>query len=94
MPEETGEVKFSVYPLCVYSVVGKNRVNKSGEETFGKLYYAEIESFAEELHSEMEKTVLLDSLPTNRTYPSIQPELIKEYERRLEEGKMMQKAPL
>lgn len=69
--EETGAIKFSMHPLCIYSVVGKNRINETGEETFGKLYYAEIESFAEEIHSEIEKTVLLDSLPTNWTYPLI-----------------------
>lgn len=82
--EETGAIKFSIYPLCVYSVVGKNRINETGEETFGKLYYAEINSFEDELHSEIEKIVLLDSLPTNWTYPLIQPLLVKEYQRRIE----------
>lgn len=82
--EETGAIKFSIHPLCVYSVVGKNRVNETGEETFGKLYYAEIDSFEDELHSEIEKIVLLDSLPTNWTYPLIQPLLVKEYQRRIE----------
>lgn len=82
--EETGAIKFSIHPLCVYSVVGKNRINESGEETFGKLYYAEIDSFEDELHSEIEKIVLLDSLPTNWTYPLIQPLLVKEYQRRIE----------
>lgn len=82
--EETGAIKFSIHPLCVYSVVGKNRINETGEETFGKLYYAEIDSFEDELHSEIEKIVLLDSLPTNWTYPLIQPLLFKEYQRRIE----------
>ena len=39
--------------------------------------------FEEELHSEMEKVVLLDELPTEWAYPLIQPLLIEEYERRL-----------
>lgn len=82
--EETGAIKFSIHPLCVYSVVGKNRINETGEETFGKLYYAEIDSFEDELHSEIEKIVLLDPLPTNWTYPLIQPLLVKEYQRRIE----------
>lgn len=82
--EETGAIKFSIHPLCVYSVVGKNRINETGEETFGKLYYAVIDSFEDELHSEIEKIVLLDSLPTNWTYPLIQPLLVKEYQRRIE----------
>lgn len=80
--EETGAVQFVITPICVYSVTGKNRVNDSGEETFGMLYFADITIFEEELHSEMEKVVLLDKLPTEWTYPMIQPELIKEAERR------------
>lgn len=66
----------------MYSVTGKNRVNKCGEEMYGMLYYAEIKKFSEELHSEMEKIVMLDKLPTNWTYPLIQPLLIKEFQRR------------
>lgn len=80
--EETGALDFSIVPICVYSVIGKNRVNDTGEETFGMLYYAEIKSFEKELHSEMEKVVLFDELPTEWTYPQIQPLLIEEYERR------------
>lgn len=80
--EETGAIDFSIEPICVYSVTGKNRVNKCGEEMYGMLYYAEIKKFSEELHSEMEKIVMLDKLPTNWTYPLIQPLLIKEFQRR------------
>lgn len=80
--EETGAVKFSISPVCVYSVTGRNRVNESGEETFGLLCYADIESFQSELHSEIEKAELFDELPSEWTYPLIQPLLIKEYERR------------
>lgn len=80
--EETGAREFSIEPVCVYSVTGKNRVNASGEETYGMLYFAEIKSFESELHSEMEKIILCDELPEKLTYPFIQPLLIKEYERR------------
>ena len=80
--EETGATQFSLTPICVYSVIGKNRVNASGEEAFGMLYFADITMFEEELHSEMEKVVLFDELPTEWTYPLIQPKLIAEYERR------------
>ena len=31
--EETGALDFSLDPVCVYSVTGKNRVNETGEET-------------------------------------------------------------
>ena len=76
LQEETGAVKFSIEPVCVYSVTGKNRVNDTGEETFGLLCYADIEEFSGTLDSEMEQVVLLEELPDNWTYPQIQPKLI------------------
>ena len=79
LQEETGAVKYEIKPICVYSVIGKTRVNDTGEETFGKLYFAEITEFAKELHSEMEKVILMDELPENWTYPLIQPKLIEKY---------------
>ena len=82
LKEETGALEFSITPICVYSVTRKNRVNDTGEETYGMLYFADITEFEEELHSEMEKVVLLDELPDEWTYPLIQPLLIAEYERR------------
>ena len=38
-----------------------------------------VTEFAKELHSEMEKVVLMDELPENWTYPLIQPKLIEKY---------------
>ena len=60
-------------------MIGKTRVNDTGGETFGMLYFAEITELAKELHSEMEKVVLMDELPENWTYPLIQPKLIEKY---------------
>ena len=80
LQEETGAIRFDMKPLCVYSVTGKTRVNDTGEESFGLLCYAEITEFATELHSEMEKIVLLDGLPEEWTYPLIQPKLIENKE--------------
>ena len=77
LQEETGAIRFDMKPLCVYSVTGKTRVNDTGEESFGLLCYAEITEFATELHSEMEKIVLLDELPEEWTYPLIQPKFQK-----------------
>ena len=82
LKEETGALEFSLTLICVYSVTGKNRVNDTGEETYGMLYFADITEFEKELHSEMEKVVLLDELPDEWTYPLIQPLLIADYERR------------
>lgn len=77
--EETGATKFTIKPVCVYSVTSED--NFDGRETFGMLYYAEIFEFESELHSEIEKVVLSDSLAENWTYPQIQPLLIEEYKR-------------
>lgn len=43
------------------------------------LYFAQIHRFDKELHSEMERIELFDSLPDNWTYPLIQPLLIQKY---------------
>lgn len=80
--EETGAIDYTLIPVCVYSVTGKNRVNASGEKMYGMLYYADIDAFEAELHSEMEKVCLFETLPTKWTYPDIQPKLIEEAERR------------
>ena len=75
-------VIFDIKPICVYSVKGKTRVNESiDDESFGMLYYADIVSF-EELHSEIEKIIITETLIDNWTYPLIQPKLIKEAESR------------
>ncbi len=73
--EETGAVKYDISPICIYSVTAPD--NFDGRETFGKLYFAEVEEFEEEIHSEIEKIEILDELPFNWTYPDIQPKLIE-----------------
>lgn len=80
--EETGAVEFGIEPVCVYSVEGKTRVNETGEESFGMLYYAKISRFEGELHSEIEEIALFDALPAEWTYPLIQPRLFEEFQRR------------
>ncbi len=76
--EETGAKEFAIWPVCVYSVV-----RDDAAESFGGLYAAEIESFEKEIHSEIEKIILLDEPPEeNWTYPDIQPHLMKEAARR------------
>ncbi|MBR3610273.1 MAG: NUDIX domain-containing protein [Oscillospiraceae bacterium] len=82
LSEETGAVDFVLRPVCVYYVTGKNRVNESGEETFGMLFFAEIKTFEHRLHSEMESIKLFNELPENLTYPDIQPFLLNEFLRR------------
>lgn len=78
--EETGALEFTIRRICVYSVTAAD--NFDGQESFGMLYFAEVKSFETELHSEIEKIILTDGLPEQWTYPEIQPELMKEAERR------------
>ena len=80
--EETGAIDFTIAPVCAYSVTGKNRVSKNGEETYGMLYVAKVEHFKKELHSEMEKVYFFDDIPASLTYPLIQPKLVVEARRR------------
>lgn len=78
--EETGAIAFDIFPICVYSVIAKD--NFDGQESFGMLYFAEIREFEQDLHSEIEKIVIMDDMPTDWTYPDIQPKLMEEAVRR------------
>lgn len=75
--EETGAADFSLKPICVYAVVSDD-----GKETCGMLYIADITAFEDELHSEIERIYITDSLPKSWTYPLIQPKLIEEAQKR------------
>ncbi len=78
--EETGAIDFDIKPVCVYSVTAPQ--NFGGEETFGMLYFAEINAFETDLHSEIERILVTEDLVKKWTYPDIQPELIEESKRR------------
>lgn len=81
--EETGAIDFTIEPVCIYSVKGKTRINKTDDDiSYGMLYVAEILSFEKELHSEIEKIIITDELVDDWTYPLIQPKLLLEAERR------------
>ena len=80
--EEPGAIDFSLRPVCVYSVKGKNSINKHDDDiSYGMLYVSEIFSFGE-IHSEIERIVISEELPQNWTYPQIQPKLMAEAARR------------
>ena len=78
--EETGAIDFDLSPVCAYSVSPENSMD--GTESFGMLYFADIRTLETELHSEIEKIVITDKLPTEWTYPTIQPKLLEEAEKR------------
>lgn len=79
--EETGAIEYHILPVCVYSVIGKNRVNQTGQEMYGMLFYADIYTFEKELYSEIEKIDFFDKLPTQWTYPLIQPLMIEKVQK-------------
>ena len=75
--EETGAVKYDISPVCAYLVE-----SEIGDRNYGMLYFADIKAFEAELHSEIEKIIITDTLVEKWTYPSIQPKLIEELARR------------
>ena len=79
--EETGASSYKLFPICVYSVTGKTRVNLSGQESYGMLYYADIHEFSIKPHSEIEKVYFFVDLPVSWTYPDIQPHLIQKVQK-------------
>lgn len=72
--EETGAVSYDLTPVCIYSV------ESNGEETYGKLYFANIREFGKLPALEIEKVELFDEPPESWTYPQIQPLLLKKVE--------------
>lgn len=79
--EETGAEALVLEPVCTYSVTGKNRVSPQGEETFGMLFYAEVNNpGAPPVDFEMAEVRVLPKLPDALTYPEIQPALLKKAE--------------
>ncbi len=80
LKEETGAVDFTIKPVCVYSVKGKTSVNES-DVNYGMLFVADIHSFGE-IHSEIEKIIIMENPIDNWTYPLIQPKLLQEAQRR------------
>ncbi|MNO40730.1 putative 8-oxo-dGTP diphosphatase YtkD [compost metagenome] len=69
--EETGAEQFSIVPIAVYTVI-LNDVHGS----FGKLYFAKVEQFAELPPYEMAEIKGFTEIPSDLTYPLIYPTLI------------------
>ena len=57
--------------VCTYSV------NRNGIRSYGQLYFADVKELGELPGFEIEEIKLVKSLPTNLTYPKIQPYLYK-----------------
>ncbi|CAK7086253.1 NUDIX domain-containing protein [Tissierella sp.] len=72
--EETGAQEFKIIPVCIYSV------NRDEIESFGQLFYSEVESLDELPNSEIGEARLFDTIPQDLTYPLIQPYLFNRIE--------------
>lgn len=79
LQEETGGRKFKLQPVCIYSVTKEDKdITKHPVSTFGGLYFAEVTELGDLPNLEIEKIQLFDELPSNLTYPEIQPYLFDE----------------
>lgn len=70
--EETGAIKFSVRAICDYSVTINDQTGIS------RLYVADIDELGELPESEIRCIELFDGIPEKITYPDIQPILLNE----------------
>ncbi|GAA0106926.1 NUDIX domain-containing protein [Paraclostridium sordellii] len=77
LQEETGAKEFRLIPICIYSVIKEESDNtKHPTSTFGGLYFAEVVELGDLPNLEIEKIQLFDKLPSELTYPEIQPCLL------------------
>ncbi len=72
LEEETGALTYTLTPLCVYSVTGKNRVS-TGEETFGMLYVADVLSGGKHWNMKWPKSFVRRNAPGPGHIPTFSP---------------------
>ncbi|WP_438447309.1 NUDIX hydrolase [Gorillibacterium sp. sgz5001074] len=70
--EETGAVRYRQVPVCLYSVTPEG-----GAESFGGLFYAEVDELGDLPDSEIGEVAFFDGEPEALTYPQIQPFLLE-----------------
>lgn len=83
LTEETGAMKFSLTPLCIYSVQREEFTDCT--ESYGQLFYSEVEELSGQLLFEIGEVKLFDHMPEQLTYPLIQPFLHQKAIERIEE---------
>lgn len=77
--EETGANSFTITPVCIYSVQHDLK-----EESFGMLFYSEVSELSSLPNSEIGELRLFNNLPSQLTYPEIQPLLFDKVLKELE----------
>lgn len=73
--EETGSVKFDIYPICDYWACDEPHETRNIGWANGVVYFAMVHTLGELPESEMERISFFDELPENLTYPDITPKL-------------------
>lgn len=68
---ETGAKKFNLTPVCIYSVDSDETADYT--ESFGQLFYSQVEILEKLSDFEINEVKLFDNIPDNLTYPLIQP---------------------
>lgn len=79
--EETGAVDFKITPVCVYSVRRDVNDAVAYSESYGGLFFAEVNGLNSLPVSEIGEIKLFDDLPMELTYPLIQPHLYNRIEK-------------
>lgn len=69
--EETGALTYELHPVSVYSVTSDEYPGG-----YGMVFFAEIQELGPIPPLEIERIELFDAIPSNLTYPLIQPALI------------------
>lgn len=77
LQEETGATDFTIAPVCWYRL----HFNDGGLGSISLLCAAEVHAMGE-LHSEIAEILTFEGVPTDLTYPDIQPYLLAEAIRR------------
>lgn len=78
--EESGAIEFDIKLLGYYSIIGNDGVIKVDKESYGAIYFAEIDKFSSlPKEFEMEKIELFDKVPENLTYPVVVKEIMKKF---------------
>lgn len=75
--EETGAKDFSIVPVSIYSV------DNGENESFGQLFYSEVNILEKVLDHEIGEVKLYDRMPEDLTYPLIQPYLFRKVEKHI-----------
>jgi 8-oxo-dGTP diphosphatase len=79
--EETGAIKFKLNAISVYSVVKEKNDTYDYDESYGALFFADIEELGQLPNLEIGEICLFSKQPTNLTYPLIQPHLFNKVSR-------------